>query len=583
MGRQDVTGSWSVASNTAGGCPKNPDTWTFNPTYALAPSRGGTFKLTIAQNGTRADWHPAGLLLLHGERGQPVRTPLVANAIVKKSKYKKDEQELEVALEGGKTYVVLPSTYEPGLDGSFTLVVASADDDAFTFGPHVTAGASLARAPSTPAAPVATLMPQGPPGGGPPPLKEEQVWQEALRGLAQNSKDGKFVDPEFEARPQDQQKKGKALYMSGQAPRDAKKVDNWTRLETMTQTTAGGAGSLFVKREGLSDGWLLSALGMVGTRPELLQRVVESPKPGSGMHAVRLHKEGRWVTTVVDDLMPCHGKGTLAYSSNASPRDGAVALVQKALAKLYGCYEHLNTGRVGSALEDLTGGIHDKIYLRDGLLGADQTEKQQFVSAAEEVASGAMWRRLKGLRDGGHLLGASYRSKYAAAGDQPVMSSDRVDHLVYPIVEMREVDNLQLVRLANPWSKLEGDKGPAAPEWSGPWAAASGEWAASPNVAAQLGGKPPADGSFWMPFDSLVRTFNKVHICRLPVVTHTERRVAGEWAKATAGGMLSSWPGSQWRTNPQYRITVGQKTTALLSLSQVSDSAQLRRNSAQLF
>ena len=174
-------------------------------------------------------------------------------------------------------------------------------------------------------------------------------------------------------------------------------------------------------------------------------------------------------------------------------------------------------------------------------------------------------------------------SKYAAAGDQPVMSSDRVDHLVYPIVEMREVDNLQLVRLANPWSKLEGDKGPAAPEWSGPWAAASGEWAASPNVAAQLGGKPPADGSFWMPFDSLVRTFNKVHVCRLPVVTHTERRVAGEWAKATAGGMLSSWPGSQWRTNPQYRITVGQKTTALLSLSQVSDSARFWRNSAQLF
>ena len=62
-----------------------------------------------------------------------------------------------------------------------------------------------------------------------------------------------------------------------------------------------------------------------------------------------------------------------------------------------------------------------------------------------------------------------------------------------------------------------------------------------------------------------------------------ERRVAGEWAKVTAGGMLSSWPGSQWRTNPQYRITVGQKTTALLSLSQVSDSAQFGRNSAQLF
>ena len=51
-------------------------------------------------------------------------------------------------------------------------------------------------------------------------------------------------------------------------------------------------------------------------------------------------------------------------------------------------------------------GLAYRFRARDGLLGADQTEKQQFVSAAEEVASGAMWRRLKGLRDGGHLLGA---------------------------------------------------------------------------------------------------------------------------------------------------------------------------------
>ena len=473
----------------------------------------------------------------------------MANAIVKKSKYKKDEQEL-IALEGGKTYVVLPSTYEPGLDGSFTLVVASADDDAFTFGPHVAAGASLARAPSTPAAPVATLMPQGPPGGGPPPLKEEQVWQEALRGLAQNSKDGKFVDPEFEARPQDQQKKGKALYMSGQAPRDAK-VDNWTRLETMTQTTtAGGAGSLFVKREGLNDGWLLSALGMVGTRPELLQRVVESPKPGSGMHAVRLHKEGRWVTTVVDDLMPCHGKGTLAYSSNASPRDNAVALVQKALAKLYGCYEHLNTGRVGSALEDLTGGIHDKIYLRDGLLGADQTEKQQFVSAAEEVASGAMWRRLKGLRDGGHLLGASYRSKYAAAGDQPVMSSDRVDHLVYPIVEMREVDNLQLVRLANPWSKLEGDKGPAAPEWSGRGGGERRVGRARTSRRSSAASRPPT-ARFGCRSTAWCARSTRCTSAASPS-THTERRVAGE-GEGDGGRDALLVAGVPVAHNPQYR------------------------------
>ena len=38
-------------------------------------------------------------------------------------------------------------------------------------------------------------------------------------------------------------------------------------------------------------------------------------------------------------------------------------LVEKAMAKLYGCYEDLNGGRVGDALEDLTGGIGYKFRL----------------------------------------------------------------------------------------------------------------------------------------------------------------------------------------------------------------------------
>ena len=69
-----------------------------------------------------------------------------------------------------------------------------------------------------------------------------------------------------------------------------------------------------------------------------------------GLAAVRLFKDGAWRLAVVDDQMPCHGKLKLAHSSNAEPRDGPVAVVSKALAKLYGCYEHLEAGRVGAAL-----------------------------------------------------------------------------------------------------------------------------------------------------------------------------------------------------------------------------------------
>lgn len=157
------------------------------------------------------------------------------------------------------------------------------------------------------------------------------------------------------------------------------------------------------------------------------------------MYALRLFKDGVWKTVVVDDLIPCYGKLKPAYSSQSEPRDGPVALLQKGLAKLYGCYEHLQVGRLGSALEDLTGGVSEKIYLRDGCLNGHGEDKQArrltlrrgralmssrhcdvshalwrhhatlhvqaHISIAAETASGALWARLSALLKGGHLLG----------------------------------------------------------------------------------------------------------------------------------------------------------------------------------
>ena len=58
------------------------------------------------------------------------------------------------------------------------------------------------------------------------------------------------------------------------------------------------------------------------------------------------------------------------------------ACVQKALAKMYGCYEHLSNGRVGMGLADLTGGVSEAIYLRDGVVSQlDGAEKQPQLQA----------------------------------------------------------------------------------------------------------------------------------------------------------------------------------------------------------
>jgi hypothetical protein len=247
-----------------------------------------------------------------------------------------------------------------------------------------------------------------------------------------------------------------------------------------------------------------------------------------GLHAVRLYKDGTMRGVHVDDQIPCHG-GRLkpAYSCNTEPRDGPAALIQKALAKVYGCYEHLNNGRVGAALVDLTGGASEKVYLRDGLAGADGTEKQAAVQALDDIESGAMWTRLSAHLTGGALLGATYKAKYESADAgyrQKLAVSDEAAamrcawSLVYPVVDFREVEGVQMVKLRNAYSRLPD--GQAAPEWRGAWGNTSAEWNNQPGNADQLGGKP-RDGAFWMPYADFHAAFNKVRPAARPL--HTRR------------------------------------------------------------
>jgi hypothetical protein len=105
--------------------------------------------------------------------------------------------------------------------------------------------------------------------------------------------------------------------------------------------------------------WLLSALGMVSTKRELLDALVVSHDERSGLADVRLYRDGAWQTIMVD----CQSGGQ-AHARTGLPRNGPAALVLRALAKLNGASVHQIAGRVGDALEDLTGGFKDKLYLR---------------------------------------------------------------------------------------------------------------------------------------------------------------------------------------------------------------------------
>ena len=77
-----------------------------------------------------------------------------------------------------------------------------------------------------------------------------------------------------------------------------------------------------------------------------------------GFAVFRFFKNGRWVTVFIDTLLPYDNASKhLVYGSCTDPTEFWVALMEKAYAKLHGCYEALNGGTMDTAMVDLTGGV----------------------------------------------------------------------------------------------------------------------------------------------------------------------------------------------------------------------------------
>ena len=318
----------------------------------------------------------------------------------------------------------------------------------------------------------------------------------------------------------------------------------------------------------LGNCWFLSALAVLAERPDLVQRVmVTRSLCPQGVYQVRLCKDGQWRTVLVDDLLPVSRARQLVYSQ-AKRRQLWVPLIEKALAKVHGCYEALVSGRSLEGLSTLTGAPCESIALQSPANSAATAAAASSSSSArlhlqrKRVGGGGgggggddeeepmdvdlIWAQLLSSRAAGFLMGAScgggnmavIEAEYQAVGLRP-----RHAYSVLDVVDVTDVKTssaaggggssgsgaaaserhhlppppLRLLRLRNPWGHFV---------WSGDWSAGSRLWTAELRARLLPPGGAEDDGVFWIAFPDVLRYFDSIDICKIRADWH-ELRLQG--------------------------------------------------------
>lgn len=322
--------------------------------------------------------------------------------------------------------------------------------------------------------------------------------------------------------------------------------------------------------------WFLSALAVLAERPELLERVMLTHKVcPQGAYQVRLCKDGRWQIILIDDLLPCDQYRNPLYSP-ARKKQLWVPLIEKALAKVHGCYAALASGRSIEGLATLTGAPCETITLQPTISCTSTTPSTASPAAGarnegttsptdqhvEEIDEDLIWAQLLSSRGAGFLMGASCgggnlfvdEDEYALVGLRP--------RHAYSVMDVRDEGNqLRLVKLRNPWGHFS---------WKGDWSDDSSLW--TRELKTMLMPRGADEGVFWMCFKDVVKYFDSIDVCK----------VRTGWNEIRLEGLFPT-KSTDTENIPFVILTVNETTEIDLSLFQSSRRDALYSSSQQTF
>ncbi|XP_038145881.1 calpain-5-like [Cyprinodon tularosa] len=343
----------------------------------------------------------------------------------------------------------------------------------------------------------------------------------------------------------------------------------------------------------LGNCWFVAACSSLASREALWQKVIpdwkdqewdkENPDSYAGIFHFQFWRFGQWVDVVIDDRLPTVN-GQLVYCHSNDNNEFWSALVEKAYAKMYGCYEALDGGNTADALVDFTGGICEPMDLIENGYKDDEEKRNE------------LFERVLKVHGRGGLISCSIRA-VTAEDMEAKLSSGLVKGHAYAVTDIRRVrlghgllayfksDKLNMIRMRNPWGQRE---------WNGPWSDSSEEWKkVSKGERESMGVTVQDDGEFWMTFDDFVTNFTDLILCRLINTSYLslhktweEAVLRGSWRRHDdplrnrAGGCANNK--QSYLQNPQYVFDVKKpKDEILICLQQKDRRATLKEGQGE--
>ncbi len=113
----------------------------------------------------------------------------------------------------------------------------------------------------------------------------------------------------------------------------------------------------------LGDNYFVNGMRLMATNPKLIRRLLVSDALAkNGIYTFKFYKAGAWRYVHIDDRIPCRQSGRVNFARNEDSNETFAMLLEKAYAKLHGCYEALIHGLPEKALVDLTPGGHCRVH-----------------------------------------------------------------------------------------------------------------------------------------------------------------------------------------------------------------------------